>query len=158
MARTGKVVGSATSAMAAVHAVLIIRAKPMTTDEIMDVLQISRGSAHTQLQELVEWRLVHAVRTMGSRQVRFITEKDSWQMMLALIRARKSRELEPILELRQWLDGMPETALEGMPVEAVKTLKEIAHRAESIDSLLNRFLRKDERWWNNWLQKGLRRN
>ncbi len=39
--------------MAQIHALLMTSADPMSTDEVMEALAISRGNAHTNLKELV---------------------------------------------------------------------------------------------------------
>lgn len=41
--------------MAQIHALLMISAQPMCTDEVMEELEVSRGNAHTNLKELVAW-------------------------------------------------------------------------------------------------------
>ena len=41
--------------MAQIHALLMTAAEPQSTDEVMEVLEISRGNAHANLKELVSW-------------------------------------------------------------------------------------------------------
>ena len=66
--------------MAQIHALLITTPGPMTTDEIMEYLKISRGNAHGNLRELVSWGLVRGVIRKGERREYFEAEKDVWKM------------------------------------------------------------------------------
>ena len=47
--------------MAQIHALLMTSLEPLSTDEVMEELQISRGNAHTNLKDLVVWGLVRVV-------------------------------------------------------------------------------------------------
>ena len=43
--------------MAQVHALLLASDKPLSTDEVMEALQISRGNANMNLRDLMNWEL-----------------------------------------------------------------------------------------------------
>ncbi len=85
--------------MAQIHALLMTAPEPMTTDEVMEELQISRGNAHTNLKELVAWGLLRAVVKKGERREFFEAEKDVWQIFTIVARERKRREIEPALAI-----------------------------------------------------------
>jgi DNA-binding transcriptional regulator GbsR (MarR family) len=87
--------------MAQIHALLITSEKSLSTDEVMEKLQISRGNAHTNLKELVAWGLVRIVVKRGERREFFEAEKDVWQMFTIIARERKRREIEPALGVLQ---------------------------------------------------------
>jgi DNA-binding transcriptional regulator GbsR (MarR family) len=146
-------------AAAAVHGLLLSERAPMITDDVMSVLSLSRGTAHTQLQFLVEWGLVYPVKSLGSRQIRYVAEKDTWQMMSCIARQRKKRELDPLLALSSWKESI---ALESIDSELGdvlgKTLDGILTQANAVNDVFNRLLSEDERWWEQWLTRGLRRN
>lgn len=83
--------------MAQIHALLMTAPEPLTTDEVMADLQISRGNAHTNLKELVAWGLLRVVVKKGERRDFFEAEKDVWQIFTIVARERKRREIEPAL-------------------------------------------------------------
>src|SRR5438445_3290379 len=88
--------------MAQVHALLMVTPEPLSTEEVMEQLKISRGNAHANLRELVGWGLVHSVFRKGERKERFEAEKDVWKIFCTIARERKRREIDPVLEvLRQ---------------------------------------------------------
>lgn len=95
--------------MAQIHALLMIAVEPMTTDEVMEELQISRGNAHSNLKELVAWGLVRVVLRKGERRDFFEAEKDVWQIFTIVTRERKKREIDPALAvLRRCAEGTQE--------------------------------------------------
>lgn len=83
--------------MAQIHALLMTAVEPMSTDEVMEALDISRGNAHTNLKELVNWGLLRIVTKKGERREFFEAEKDVWEMFRRISRERKRRELDPAL-------------------------------------------------------------
>ncbi|WAC19798.1 transcriptional regulator [Luteolibacter sp. SL250] len=85
--------------MAQIHALLITAPDPLSTDEVMEDLQISRGNAHTNLKELVAWGLIRTVLRKGERREFFEAEKDVWQMFIIIARERKRREIEPAVNI-----------------------------------------------------------
>lgn len=83
--------------MAMLHALLLTSAVPLSTDEAMDALAVSRGNANTNLRELVAWGLVRKVVRPGERREYFEAEKDVWKIFCTVVRERKRRELDPTL-------------------------------------------------------------
>jgi len=95
--------------MAQIHALLMTAVDPMSTDEVMEELQISRGNAHSNLKELVAWGLVRVVVRKGERRDYFEAEKDVWRIFTIVTRERKRREIDPALAvLRRCAEGTRE--------------------------------------------------
>lgn len=84
--------------MAQIHALLMTAPEVMSTDEVMEVLEISRGNAHTNLKDLVGWGLIRIVTKKGERKEFFEAEKDVWEIFRRVARERKRREIEPALQ------------------------------------------------------------
>lgn len=83
--------------MAQIHALLMISHEPVTADQIMDELQISRGNASMNLRDLINWGIVRRTSAPGDRRDFFTTEADVWTMFQIILRERKKRELDPLL-------------------------------------------------------------
>lgn len=92
--------------MAEVHALLYLASEPLCTDDVMDQLAISRGSASMNLRELVNWGLIQRVHRRGDRKEYFEAEKDVWQMFETITRERRRREVLPIMETIERCLGM----------------------------------------------------
>ena len=84
--------------MAEIHALLYMATEPLCTDDIMEQLAVSRGSASMNLRELVNWGLIRRTHRRGDRKEYFDAERDVWQMFETITRERRRREVEPILE------------------------------------------------------------
>jgi DNA-binding transcriptional regulator GbsR (MarR family) len=84
--------------MAEVHALLFIEGEPMHTAAVMEALGVSRGSASTTLRALAEWGLLRRVHRRGDRKEYFEAEQDVWNMFRIILRERKKREIDPLLE------------------------------------------------------------
>jgi DNA-binding transcriptional regulator GbsR (MarR family) len=84
--------------MAEIHALLFVSTEPLCTDDVMDRLQISRGNASMNLRSLVDWGLIERVHLRGDRKEYFLCRTDVWHMFETIIRQRRRREVEPIIE------------------------------------------------------------
>jgi DNA-binding transcriptional regulator GbsR (MarR family) len=87
--------------MAQIHALLMTSPQPLSTDEIMEELRISRGNANTNLRDLVGWGLIRTVLRKGERKEYFEAEKEVWKIFCTVARERKRREISPAMEVLQ---------------------------------------------------------
>lgn len=85
--------------MARIHALLMTASEPVSTNEVMETLTISRGNTHANLKELLAWGLIRLVLKKGERREYFEAEKDVWKIFTIIARERKRREIEPALAL-----------------------------------------------------------
>lgn len=140
----------------AVHGWLMAQDAPVSTDDVMDALELSRGGAHNALQSLVDWKLVHAFKPLGARQVQYAAEDDPFAMLMAIIQKRRKQELVPLAELDEWNTQMKtEFSAQGRE-DFHERLSGIAQRARQLDALLVRTAREDEGWWWRWILGPLR--
>ncbi len=87
--------------MAQIHALLMVSNEPLSTDQIMEELQISRGNANMNLRDLISWALIRREVKIGDRKEYFVGEKDVWKMFCTIVRERKKREIEPVIKALQ---------------------------------------------------------
>ena len=87
--------------MAQIHALLYASEDPLDTDEIMHILQISRGNANMNLRSLINWNLVRKVHQSGSRKDYYTAEKDVWKITARVVEERKKREIQPVMQQLQ---------------------------------------------------------
>src|SRR5688572_25789156 len=99
--------------MAEVHAVLFIAGEPMNTDDVMESLGISRGNASMTLRALQEWGIVSRVHLRGDRKEYFQAEQDIWKLFRTILRERKKREIDPLLEALRACRNLTSTASAG---------------------------------------------
>jgi DNA-binding transcriptional regulator GbsR (MarR family) len=78
--------------MAQIHALLLISPDPITQDDIMEQLSISRGNVNMNTRDLIDWGLVERVLIPGERKEFFVAEKDIWKVSTQIIKERKKRQ------------------------------------------------------------------
>ena len=66
--------------MAQIHALLLASRSEMSTEEVMEAIQLSRGNVNINMRELVNWRLVLKQNKLGERKEFFAANHDIWQM------------------------------------------------------------------------------
>ncbi len=132
--------------MAQIHALLMVSTKPLSTEEIMQELNISRGNANMNIRALLDWSIVERVLVPGERKEYFKSEKDVWTLARTVARERRRRELDPVLKV---LKRVSDVQLDG--TEEAKELKKVAkdlkNFAEKSDSLIEAFSKSEENWF-----------
>ena len=126
--------------MAQVHALLLVVDEPLSTEDAMSVLQISRGNANMSLRELMNWNLIYKVNQLGERKEFFEAEKDVWLIAKRILKERKRREIEPLMEQLALLEneaGKDEGALRS-------TIADIRHMITRMDTLSEKIIKADE--------------
>lgn len=86
-------------AMAQIHALLLIATEPMSAEDIMAELQMSRGNVNMNLRALIDWGIVKKENRVGERREYFSTGKNVWDLAKQVSRERRRREIEPILNV-----------------------------------------------------------
>lgn len=89
--------------MAQVHGLLLASQEALTTEQIMENLQISRGNANMNIRELITWGLVYRENRPGERKEYFHAEKDIWEVSQRIVAERKKRELDPMMKMLEQL-------------------------------------------------------
>jgi DNA-binding transcriptional regulator GbsR (MarR family) len=139
--------------MAQVHALLLISSKPLSTDDIMEQLTISRGNANMNIRELIDWKLVEKITVAGDRKEYFNAEKDIWKVATSIMYQRKKRELDPMLKVLDKLtdiEGDKRNADIKAFTEAVANIQKFAGQAEKT---LDTVIKAEENWfWGNFMK------
>lgn len=139
--------------MAQIHALLLISPDPLTQDDVMEELNISRGNTNMNIRELINWMLVERVLLPGERKEYFTAEKDIWKVVKQIIKERKKRELEPMLQLLDKLeevDGDKKDKHVKTFVDTVSGIKKLAHQA---DKTLDVMIKAEESWFLGTMMK-----
>ena len=140
--------------MAQVHALLLATEKPLTTDDVMAELKISRGNANTNLRELMNWNLIYRDNFPGDRKEYFKAEKDVWEIAMRIARERKKREVEPLLRELSQMEKIDETTPEAK--QFTKTVTDIHALANKMDKGMETMIKADENWFYGAILKLLK--
>ncbi len=122
--------------MAQIHALLYASETPLDTDEIMEILQISRGNANMNLRSLINWDLVRKVHQSGSRKDYYTAEKDVWKITARVVKEREKREIQPVM---QQLQACREILVQDDEAGLSEKEKEFCGRIDNLIELMEVF-------------------
>jgi DNA-binding transcriptional regulator GbsR (MarR family) len=134
--------------MAQIHALFLIHEELLSTEEVMEELQISRGNTNMNIRTLIDWGLVYKEHKTGERKEFFRGEKDIWKVTQRVIKARQRQELDPLLNVLSQLQHV-EAEKDNKAEVAVftKQIKRIRSFAELADSSLTKISGSEENWF-----------
>jgi DNA-binding transcriptional regulator GbsR (MarR family) len=139
--------------MAQIHALLLVSADPMTQDDIMEELNISRGNTNMNIRELINWGLVERILLTGERKEYFSAEKDIWKVVKRIVKERKKRELEPMLQLLDKLEEVDGDKRDKNVKTFVDTISGIKKLGRQADKTLDTLVKADENWFLGTMMK-----
>lgn len=131
--------------MAQIHAMLMVSKEPVSMEDIMAELHISRGNASMNLRSLMEWGIVYKEFKAGERREYFTAEKDLDELAVKISRERSRREIKPALKVLKEV-----SAVQGESADA-------KHFADQTRKLYDFVLRADNalekitEYKDNWL-------
>jgi len=132
--------------MAQVHALMLVSEKPLSTENVMEELSISRGNANMNIRELLAWNLLYKELIPGDRKEFFRAEKDVWEIGKRIARERKKREIEPLIRDLSLLQQIDEKDTEEGKA-FLKTIQDIQGFATKIDKSVETMIKADENWF-----------
>lgn len=130
--------------MAQIHGLLLVTEEPLTTDDLMDQLKISRGNVNMNVRTLIDWNLVWKSIVSGDRRDYFIADKDIWNVAKKISIQRRQRELEPILRVLKDVEGLERADKENTIF--LNQIHEISDFATSVDGMLRSFENTNNTW------------
>jgi DNA-binding transcriptional regulator GbsR (MarR family) len=139
--------------MAQIHALLMVSPNPLTQDDVMEQLNISRGNVNMNIRDLITWGLVDRVLLQGERKEYFNAEKDIWKVATQIIRERKKRELDPMMKLLAQLENIDGDKKDKEIKQFVDTVSGIRKFGKQADQLLDVMIKADENWFLNGVMK-----
>jgi len=132
--------------MAQIHALLMVSADPLTQDDVMEMLSISRGNVNMNIRELISWGLVDRVILSGERKEFFTAEKDIWKVATQIIKERKKRELDPMLKLLAQLENIEGDKKDKDVKQFSDTISGIRKFSTQADNILDKIIKAEENW------------
>ena len=142
--------------MAQIHALLMVATNPLTTDEIMEELKVSRGNANMNLRELCGWGLIRSVIRKGERKEYFEAEKDVWKMFCIVVRERKRREIRPAINVLKDCVERADGLKSAEAVAFVKQIKSLSQFMETADGVFSKVVRLESSSVVPWALKFLK--
>lgn len=139
--------------MAQIHALLLISPDPLSQEDVMEQLEVSRGNVNMNIRELIDWGLVERTIIPGERKEFFVAEKDIWKVATQIIKERKKRELDPMLKLMDQLAAVEGDKRDKEVKQFVDTMQGIKRFGNQADKMLDVLVKADENWFVGSLLK-----
>ncbi len=125
----------------------MISADPLSQDDIMERLEISRGNVNMNIRDLIDWGLVNRVIIPGERKEFFSAEKDIWKVATQIVKERKKRELDPMLRLFDQLEEVEGDKKDKHVKQFTETVSNIRRFGLQADNMLELMIKAEENWF-----------
>jgi len=119
----------------------------------MEELNISRGNTNMNIRELINWGLVERVILPGERKEYFTAEKDIWKVVKQIVKERKKRELEPMMQLLDKLEDVEGDKKDKKVKTFIDTVSSIKRLGLQADKTLDVMIKAEENWFVSSLMK-----
>src|SRR5712691_4863547 len=99
-----------------IHALLYLSDRPLTAEDIADLLGLARSNVSNSIKELLAWNLIRRVPIKGDRRDHFEAETDIWEMFMRISAGLKAM-LDFVETLDRWYAQMltvPKQKLAGL--------------------------------------------
>ncbi|QCE40384.1 GbsR/MarR family transcriptional regulator [Psychroserpens sp. NJDZ02] len=137
-------------AMAQIQALLFISTKPLSMEEIMADLKISRGNTSMNLRQLMDWGIVTKTLVAGERKEFFTTEKDVQELARIIAVERSRREIKPVVKVLSDVSSITDDGT-AKTKELIKQTKALHELTETMDVMINKLVNQKQ----NWITKSL---
>lgn len=139
--------------MAQIHALLLVAPEPMSADDIMRELKISRGNTNMNVRDLIDWGIVEKILKPGERREYFWAEKDIWKVAMRITQERKRRELDPMIKALEQLKDVDGDKKDEEVRAFTDTIGQIQKFAKQAEKGLEGLVKVDEHWFTGTLLK-----
>ena len=139
--------------MAQIHALLLVSQEPLSADDIMNELQISRGNTNMNVRELMDWGIVEKILKPGERKEFFVAEKDIWKVAMRIIKERKRKEVEPIIKVLGELKEIEGDKSDKETQQFIETIENIQKFAQQASKGVDGMVKMDENWFTGTILK-----
>jgi DNA-binding transcriptional regulator GbsR (MarR family) len=85
--------------MGRLYGALLLSPEPMSLDDLMESLEISKGSVSMNMRDLERWGMAREVWVRGDRRKYYEAEPDFWQVIRSVLGGRERREVQTALQV-----------------------------------------------------------
>lgn len=140
-------------AMAQIHALLWISPEPLSMEDIMEELKISRGNTSMNVRQLIDWGIVYKETKAGERKEYFASEKDVQELARQVAKERSKREIKPVIKVLKEVSSITEEKESVKTKELIKQTKALYELASSMDTMLDKVVNQEKNWMTKVLMK-----
>lgn len=136
-------------AMGAIYAALYLSPAPLTLDDLVQQVGVTKGAISTNARALERLGMVHRQMVLGERKDFYIAETDFWDIVKTILREREKSEFDRALQaVDQSLEMVEQAEIEPEQAERArfyqKRLGAIAAFFRTLDNLVATLIALDE--------------
>lgn len=124
---------------------LLLSNKPLSLDDMVERLEVSKASVSTNIRILERWKVVRRVFNRGDRKNYYELRGDLWEIETEILKTIVKDELEKFNnKLESWKSDLAQ-ADEGDPEDQAfltKRLEEIGEYMEAVQHVMNLIMRE----------------
>jgi DNA-binding transcriptional regulator GbsR (MarR family) len=84
-------------AMGAIYGAIYLSPEPLSLDEIVEQIGVSKGAVSTNVRQLERLSMVHKHMQLGDRKDYYSAETDFWKMIRSILQQREQNEFDKAL-------------------------------------------------------------
>ena len=84
-------------AMGAIYGAIYLSPDPLSLDEIVEQIGVSKGAVSTNVRQLERLSMVHKHMQLGDRKDYYSAETDFWKMIRSILQQREQNEFDKAL-------------------------------------------------------------
>ena len=137
-------------AMGSAYGAIYLSPNPMTLDEMVNAIGVTKGAVSTNIRYLERLGMVHKKIQIGDRKDYYIAETDFWKIIKGILREREKHEFDQALKtVTESLDmlkvpGKKKKTTDSDELFYVERILEMKKFFDGIDSMVATFLAIDD--------------
>ena len=121
--------------VAQLYAVLYLSDKPLSLDELVDKLKVSKGNISLNIRELEAWGAVRNVWVKGSRKDYYEAEPNIKHAFINKLKLSMQKRIDQVSEMVEEFKGIIESANGELTDEEKKIAKNYKERLRKIEEM-----------------------
>ena len=135
-------------AMGAIYGAIYLSAAPLSLDEIVAQVGVTKGAVSTNVRTLVRLGMVHKQVQLGDRKDYYIAEADFWKIIRTVLREREKQEFDVALrtvdESLAIVNGQPDAAEDELSQLYRERMENMKSFFNTLDNIVATMLALDE--------------
>ena len=136
-------------AMGALYGAIYLSPEPLSLDEMVSLVGVSKGAVSTNIRNLERLGVVHKKIKVGDRKDYYIAETDFWKIVKGVLREREKNEFDLALRsVGESLDMVKEIETAGAASEETlfyqQRITELKSFFDSLDNLVATLIALDD--------------
>jgi DNA-binding transcriptional regulator GbsR (MarR family) len=122
-------------AMGAIFAVIYLSPSPTSLDELVDTVNVSKGTVSTNVRALEHLGMIHKYIEIGERKDYYIAETDFWKIVRGILKERQKTEFD--LAIRSVDESLQMLQSVGSDATNIEQVNFYQQRLRTLQSFFN---------------------